>query len=93
MNKTKFTPGPWRVKKQISNTYIYVGPESDTCGLTATCYSFSGFNDGEANANLIAAAPEMYEALSSIENDDNSIPAPIWNMIRSALTKADGRQP
>ena len=43
-----------------------------------------------ANMDLIAAAPEMYEALASIENDDGKIPAAIWAMRNAALAKARG---
>ncbi len=44
----------------------------------------------QANARLIAAAPELYEALASIENDDGSIPQAIWDMRNAALAKARG---
>ena len=37
-----------------------------------------------------AAAPELYEALASIENDNGTIPEAIWNMRNSALAKARG---
>jgi len=36
----------------------------------------------ENNAKLIAAAPEMYEIIKSLENDDNHIPLSIWNRIK-----------
>lgn len=43
-----------------------------------------------ANAALISAAPNMYETLASIENDDGSIPKAIWDMRNAALAKARG---
>jgi len=42
------------------------------------------------HANLISAAPDMYEALKNIENDDNRIPQTIWDMIQNAIKKAEG---
>lgn len=44
-----------------------------------------------AYRNLIAAAPDMYEALKNIENDDNHIPNSIWEMIQNAINKAEGK--
>ena len=44
-----------------------------------------------ANARLITAAPEMYNALKSIENDDCKIPRFLWDLIQVAIAKAEGR--
>lgn len=44
----------------------------------------------EADANLITAATDLYEALSNIENDDGSIPPAIWKIRNAALAKARG---
>ena len=44
----------------------------------------------KANAKLIAAAPELLEALLNIENDDNSIPKTIWDLRNAAIKKALG---
>jgi hypothetical protein len=41
---------------------------------------------------LIAAAPDLYEALENIENDDGRIPMEIWNMRNLALAKARGME-
>ena len=43
------------------------------------------------NAYLISAAPDLLEALKSIENDDGSIPEPIWKMRNDAIAKALGQ--
>ena len=50
--------------------------------------AISSSSMGEANAKLIAAAPELLEALMSIENDNNSIPESIWEMRNKAIEKA-----
>jgi hypothetical protein len=42
------------------------------------------------HARLIAAAPDMYEALCDIENDDGRIPVTIWDKIKAAIAKAEG---
>lgn len=41
-------------------------------------------------ARLISAAPELLEALESIENDDGRIPATIWELRNVAIWKARG---
>lgn len=47
-------------------------------------------NDVARVARKCAAAQELYDALSSIENDDGSIPKAIWDMRNAALAKARG---
>lgn len=44
----------------------------------------------QANSKLIASAPEMLEALMDLENDNNSIPKPIWDKVQNAIKKALG---
>ena len=68
MNKTtksaQFTPGPWSLCNWMvgNNTptgeVTICGPEGDEHICT-----MDGNEDNQANGNLIAAAPEMYEAL------------------------------
>ena len=37
---------------------------------------------------LISAAPDMLEALESLENDNKTIPDTIWEMVQKAISKA-----
>ena len=53
-----YTKGEWRQSKVHPDTVWVEGRE------IAICYCYSP--DSEANAHLIAAAPDMYEALKTI---------------------------
>ncbi len=55
-NKTKHTPGPWMLTHTRFRLEVKTGPDR--------CYAFS--HGDEANARLIAAAPELYQALKDI---------------------------
>lgn len=65
MSNTKFTPGPW-VRRYHANGVNYVSKLTDSEDDAAIASIGSMvFPDGcdTANAHLIAAAPEMYQAL------------------------------
>jgi len=94
MNKSKHTPGPWT---------IFERGYGDRPGIEADAFSVVIYGCGEdddggvqgkskeeelANAYLIAAAPDMLEALKNLKNDDNHIPLEAWQMVQSAIAKA-----
>jgi hypothetical protein len=67
MKKISYTPGPWFVKENMPHGGgIGIGPDYDDSGDSP--HAIITFNGGEseANARLIAAAPEMLEALQDI---------------------------
>ena len=70
MSNTKFTKGPWAIHKQA---YCCVTTESGqtlaNCGSACRNYGDIDLFRAEqlANTNLIAAAPELYDALDSHE--------------------------
>jgi hypothetical protein len=59
MSEAKFTKGPWQVIPQDGIVY-------DNNGEMVCGYYPTGEIEEEANASLIAAAPDMYEMLTSI---------------------------
>lgn len=97
---TFFTPGPWRVFDDAGFNDEFIGvsmashTESPNNYETAHLwYCEVEYLDADAetlaNAALIAAAPDLYEALASIEND-GSIPDAVWTLRNKALSKANG---
>ena len=65
MSNRKFTPGPWKVGLHY-NEIIDVDSVGWS-GMIQASENDSLFpNQGKANANLIAAAPELFEALQKM---------------------------
>lgn len=61
MNQPKHTPGPWHVLDHPNREYFVYGPDGN---LVANCDGWINHTlaDKQANARLIAAAPELLEA-------------------------------
>lgn len=79
MMKTKYTPGPWKFERMLIPPkvkdrrcgFVVNGPENNeplperVCDLRVPS-GLTGFSTGKANAALIAAAPDLVEALMTI---------------------------
>ena len=89
MSTNKHTPGPWKTTKEstrnqfVTDTKIRSADDSVVCVLHC---------NGEANARLIAAAPEMLEALEYIVawNSGEWSAEKARDMAKSAIAKARG---
>ena len=106
MTKPKFTPKPWfRKGKRV----YWKNPDKDLPrgtlpnGLICICKSAKDWPECDeevrANADLITAAPEMYEALEKIQEIELSIAqehrvsaddSQIYNIAEKVLRKARG---
>lgn len=76
-----FTPGPWRHGTDWPSDVIYA-PSAPNAPSVATIDIGPGdLNECEANANLIAAAPELYEALQTLVS---------WNIKRGPFDEPLG---
>lgn len=71
---TEHTPGPWTVSRTKRDI---LGPD----GIEVVAYAY------ERDARLIAAAPELLEALESVEASGYVFPE-----VRAAIAKARGKQ-
>lgn len=88
--KTQFTKGKW-----IETIHDYIKGEifiycNEKPIIRIAINNYSKKSEAKANAQLISAAPDLFEALLNIENDDNRIPSTIWEMRNKALNKALG---
>ena len=94
MSETRFTPGPWDVRAGRSCLHVV----SEDNMMQTGCISFRG--NGEANARLIAAAPELYAACKELaalvadearHSDISTDQQCALELATRALAKADGR--
>lgn len=85
MSQTAHTPGPWAYDGPPENIIVWSGPESRVCFMTS---------DGPAAANacLIAAAPELLEALKYARRFLRGLDHDV-EYVDAAIAKAEGRQP
>lgn len=106
-NDTKHTPGPWTAgRNSESSRYEIIGGSiDDTDKKTVVGTFFGGFGytkQNDPNARLIAAAPELLEALSKLvlhvghySSMPHAHPDAARDMAnaRAAIAKAEGAQP
>ena len=85
MSEPKFTPGPWLFSSYKSGNSVIVtdGKEFDVATVN--------YPNRDANAHLIAAAPELYEALEELLIQTRQYGhEPEIAMAEAALAKARG---
>ena len=90
--KTQFTKGKWIF--DFNGRYIHTKAkiQGNVICMAPTRELIESNLNWKANAQLISASPDLFEALLNIENDDNRIPATIWEMRNKALNKALGEE-
>lgn len=95
---TTHTPGPWRWEdgdEQMGDNGRFVGADGEdvcTFGGGQTGDQYQGDPPSDADRLLIAAAPELLEALTSMVLSFKSYPAsPAEKFARAAIAKATGR--
>jgi len=86
MSNTKHTPGPWHydphyLTVQVDSTWM-----DDDNDKPVKCI-IARVNE-DANARLIAAAPELLEALQDMVSDHECLSKPTIDFARRAIAKA-----
>lgn len=89
-----FTPGPWRASFGDLTRVFPVGSQFPICGV----HRIQKFGPAQvkANAHIIAAAPEMYEALKNLIVDyepKEGSDARALAAAHAAIARAEGRTP
>jgi hypothetical protein len=92
-------PGPWHVEQNEDGLVIHSDDGTEICEVTGQTFDEYAEEETEANAKLIAAAPELLDALKMaecvIENykdelDEADEDVPALAEIRAAIAKATG---
>jgi hypothetical protein len=87
----KHTPGPWNYDRSGYSLYVNSGREL----VTALSMDGKRLETSEANARLIAAAPDLLEALKSViawldAPDESAFSDSQLALARAAIAKATG---
>ncbi len=87
---TPHTPGPWTVDRQYIRSdqfHLAIMTRPDSCMIV----------EWRANRNLIAAAPDLLEALQMLlpqePREADSYDRAMWDNARAAIAKATGQTP
>lgn len=81
----KWTKGPWHFEADQEDDVVYVcHPETNSPDTTVCMFEVDG-PEIIANAHLIAAAPEMYEALRAVDAWENPS---CFEKVKAVLKKA-----
>ena len=92
---SKHTPGPWEIKRHFDSCYRYISaPEHIALAQVVWCVEEEERSPVcEANAHLIAAAPELLEALENllkVYEGEGGAQHHAGDMARAAIAKAKG---
>lgn len=92
----KWTRGPWKIDATTLHFYIFGKPDN-VASIIKPIGSPRGTEKALANARLIAAAPEMFEALEKLVGRVERMSSEEWEyteevraLARAALAKARG---
>ncbi len=83
------TPGPWRTHL-VDSTSVVDATGDEVAWMQGAYKTDSDVERMEANARLIAAAPDLLEALKQVRLH-SAMPHTLREQIEAAIAKAEGR--
>jgi len=94
----KHTPGPWRYSQAKNNRWYAFGADNRPIVVPNVAATNRHLEEMEANFCLIAAAPELFEALKNMlalyqsgTSDPQQSPGQFCREAEAAIAKAEGR--
>lgn len=91
---SKHTPGPWTIVPYGNGDSLVIHADQSEwriCFMATPGQSPGAMDRIEANARLIAVAPEMLELLKRLDNSLESLGREFRLQIRDAIAKAEGK--
>ena len=90
----KHTPGPWVVDPAVRQGFTVYAPKEGFIVGTQDEEGRYGAIESEANARLIAAAPDLLDALLMVLDDPNALDGRprTYEYVRAAIAKATGEK-
>lgn len=88
MSNTKHTPGPWTYHVGLDYISIESANEHDNSFICEWRHFSDDDGESEANAKLIAAAPELLETLERIKPYTGYLPSGFKEEVENAIKKA-----
>lgn len=85
------TPGPWGYHRIESGEFVITDLRPPLPGFTDSSVGKMGLN--EADAMLVAAAPDLLAALKDVMADAESVDAEVWEVALMVIAKAEGLKP
>ena len=95
MTESEHTQGPWNAPLLNGETTGLVWADEPYGGVIASVHQLAkkDFGTTTANAHLIAAAPDLFDALEMAVDYTNCMHPEIGGCIRAAIAKAKGETP
>ena len=89
---SRHTSGPWIVESLVDGYDIHAPESGCFVATTSDPEMVWGAVTRKVDAHLIAAAPELLEALEALVMDESKeyIPTRLWDAARAAIAKAKG---
>lgn len=94
MSAAKHTPGPW--KAHFGEAYYVTGPDLGRVAIMMNLKGAHGLggrrtgDESAANARLVAAAPDLLEALKKIRDLGRTTSAEVYAIAFDAIVNATG---
>lgn len=100
MSNSKHTPGPWRIAhpkltgRRQEGDRLIVGPDNEHVAeaFQYQSHTLTDSKQSDANARLIAAAPDLLAALKWIERDCVNDTPEMWMAVKAAIAKTEGKE-